>query len=235
MKNLTTFKKLIAFVLLTLSAAITANAYDLSFTKTNYPFDVESDPDCIFDFKTNTINFIGMVLLNDHQLKVSVWNNDLSAITHEFILTTPQEYSLPNESYYYAATDCIVTLGQPSEHIESGDGPWIKFAKNLFTNSGLIEGIITIRDNDSYTYLFMDETSKLLGIYKSENEGGLGQLLTDPQHMNGKLIFENGVVVTSNNPGSGTSISSRGDVNSDGKVNVSDVTELVNIILGVIH
>ncbi len=229
MKNLTALKHFVAILLLTFTAT-TATAYDLTFTKTDFH---DNDPCCVYDFKSNTINFIEMQIVDNHQLKVTVWKKDLSSIEKEFALNIPQEYSL-NCNSFYDAEDHIVTLGRTSGHVRSWDkdGIDIIFTRYLFTNSGLIEGVIEVcDDSDGHTYLFMDENSKLLGIYKSENS--LGYLISP--ELTGNIIFEGGVRITSNNPGSATNTSGRGDVNSDGRVNVSDVSELVNIILGIIH
>lgn len=166
-------KRIITLFLLFMALTVTAEDYVLTFDK---KIEISEDPCCAFDFRSNTMNIITQELLNERQIKVSIWDHDLSQIVQEFTITIPQAYKT-----YYG----FMSLGGIG--LYGNDGPYVKLAKNLFTDSGLYESIIECYGNNNQRVsLFIDETSRILGIY----EGRLENFTSGPLMNGGKIIFE---------------------------------------------
>lgn len=189
--------------MLLMALTVTAEEYELTFDKR---MEVSGDPRCAVDFKTNSMNIITKEILNERQIKVSIWDHDLSQTTQEFTITIPQAYKFAKADPW-GDREVFKVLGAIGGVLDAHDGPYVELAKNLFTDSNLYESIIMCYDNsDNRVNLFIDETSKILGIY----EGKLGDFISGSIMNGGKILFEAKdnpddptglVVVTSNTSG----------------------------------
>lgn len=193
-------------ILLVMALTATAEEYELTFDKR---MEVTGDPRCAVDFKTNTMNIITKEILNERQIKVTIWDHDLSQITQEFTITIPQAYKF-DKADPEGERIVFKNLGAIEGVLDAYDGPYVELAKNLFTESGLYESIILCYDNSgNFVNLFIDETSKILGIY----EGKLNHFISGSLMNGGKILFESKdnndgptefVVVTCNTSGINT-------------------------------
>lgn len=175
-------KRLFFFMILCVLWA-SSNAYDLIIEGPKSS-NISDDPweHVACDFKSNTIYPIEFQYLNEHQMKVVLWDNDFSN-SRDIVITFPPEYNLPTRYI----DEYMVCLGHFSGDVN------VMLSMNLFSNSGLLEGVIKL-DN---VYLFFDENSKVLGVYP-RGSNNLGCLI-NPELVGGKLIFENGVTVYNTN------------------------------------
>lgn len=159
--------------------AVYANV-QLKITKVGDYDDISSGGEVLWDYETKEIKFIDQNVLNNRQINVVVYNLDLS-VEKEFTITVPQNYTID-----YQFKELAFLQGWFSNHF------YLHLTKNIFTKTGLIEGILRCTDASNNTcYLFINENSEIL----AETNEDLDELI-DPALTGGAIIFEPGYIVT---------------------------------------
>ena len=177
-------------LVLTLMLFVPSCFAQLSISRVTRPSNISDDEylwqDVIYDFESKTMNPIYTNAINDRQIEVTVYEHDFK-INRTFTITLPEGYT---------DLDGFCAMNYLGGRFENSH--YFKLTKNLFTKSGLIEGILACKDSSGENVLlFIDEKSKILG---SCDDYDLGYLI-DPELVNGKIIFTRGIMV--DNEGSG--------------------------------
>lgn len=195
MRILAAMKRVLAMLLLALFSISVASAYDLTINKVDIEYDDYdgNDGGVLYDFKTNTMQFMAHEKLNEREIKITIYNYD-SSINRMFIIYIPQQFYLDDDGITLL---CCVE-GRFEDRFE------LRLTRNLFTESGLIEGVIYCKDIAGNDYaLIINENSKILCEYKFEFEDEdhyLGDLV-DPSLVGGKVMFENGFMLNPSSSG----------------------------------